>query len=511
MLVHTSRQLFVSPINPPLGDYGRLMVLHDHTAMPEASVYYRTGHPPLLPMLLAPLVAVAGEQTWPLHCALFVFYLMSIFSLWHLLGLFFDKEYRFFGTLIWAVSPGLLINSHNIMWDTAIAGLMLLSFVTFLTALRRESAGLIFLAGTIAGLAAVTKVNALPLFLICPACLVFTRRYRLLAFWLLPAVLPPVAWAVHNLLVYGKIQYLSVGWYSFRPGDIRFRMERTASYFGGALMLPVFWYWLMIVRKKIRTLALCAALTGIWAVWLVIVKNQTVTYATSCALFAAPGIWLLYRSMLFGLGEKSGTFRPYEPALISAFCVLYFIVLNIMPSASMRYILPLVPFGVLVIGEELLRIPVRARKLFLVVALCAGTVFSLCLAVGDYLQCEGDRQLPGVLVQRGYAPGHTWYFGRLSYDYYLHNAGFRNFRAEHTIPPSGDYLIDKLVPSDYPAGYMISGYRDVVPLDTIRFYRWPLHTMGYGAGYYGNDRLPYSIRFNVPEKVYSVGSILDKQ
>jgi len=78
MLVHTSRQMLVHPLDPPLGDFGSLLVLHDHTNMPPSSVFYRNGHPPLLPALLAPVIALAGNREWPLHLALFPAYLLSV-------------------------------------------------------------------------------------------------------------------------------------------------------------------------------------------------------------------------------------------------------------------------------------------------------------------------------------------------------------------------------------------------------------------------------------------------
>ncbi len=186
MLVHTARQFLVNPLNPPLGEYGRHMVLHDRTHMPESSVFFRTGHPPLLPLLLAPVVAAAGDRQWPLHAVLFVFYLAAIAALWGVLGLFFDNAYRLYGSLLFATCPSLLVNSHNIMWDVAITALTLASFFLFLAALRSGRARLAFFSGVVAGAAALTKSNALPLFLLCPLFFLATRRFRMLLAWVAP-------------------------------------------------------------------------------------------------------------------------------------------------------------------------------------------------------------------------------------------------------------------------------------------------------------------------------------
>ena len=175
-----------------------------------------------------------------------------------------------------------------------------------------------------------------------------------------------------------------------------------------------------------------------------------------------------------------------------------------MPSASMRYILPLVPFGLLVIGEELTHLSARHRTIFLVTAVCSGALFSLCLSIGDYQQCEADRCLPAALEKKGYSPSQTWYYGRMSYDWYLAAAGFNNLRADSARPHDNAYLVDESIPGDYNAAAMVCGGFTLVPLDTIRFFDWPFRTMGYRAGFYGNDRLPYTIRTGVPQKEYLV-------
>ena len=504
MLVHTSRQFLVDPINPPLGEYGRHMALHDHTKMPESSVFYRTGHPPLLPIVLAPVLACAGDCEWPLHAALFPFYLASIFSLWGMLGLFFESRYRLFGTLIFATCPSLLVNSSNIMWDVPITAFMLLSFFLFLVALRNNSAKFMFFSGLAAGAAALTKVNVLPLFLVCPAYLLLSRRVRFLCLWLAPAMVPPLFWVAHNMVVFGKIQYVSVGWYSFLLGDIRYRMERTIAYFGCALILPLFWVWLMVVRRLVKGLLINLLLGFAWGILLVVVLKRPVWYGISYALFSASGLWLLTRLALFSRGPKAGTYRSWEPPLIAAFSVLYIIVLNIMPSASMRYILPLVPFALLVLGEEISRISVKRQNILLTATLFTGALFSLLLAIGDYLQCDADRMLPQALVRNGFLPQHTWYYGRMSYDYYLFRGHFRNLRADGGMPAAGDFVVDEKIPGDYAAAGIIGKGFSLEPVDTIGMYRWPFRTMGCGAGFYGDSRLPFAICPGVPQKQFCV-------
>jgi hypothetical protein len=59
MLVHSTRQFLINPVNPPLGEYGVHMAQHDTTGMPKTSVFYRIPHGPLLSLYLMPIAAIA--------------------------------------------------------------------------------------------------------------------------------------------------------------------------------------------------------------------------------------------------------------------------------------------------------------------------------------------------------------------------------------------------------------------------------------------------------------------
>jgi hypothetical protein len=132
---------------------------------------------------------------------------------------------------------------------------------------------------------------------------------------------------------------------------------------------------------------------------------------------------------------------------------------------------------------------------------------SLALGVSDYLFSEADRSLPVKLAAKGYLPGHTWYFGRLSFDYYMYQAGFRNGRVDPGSPATGDYAVEESIPGEYSLSAFLSPDRIVEPVDTLSFFRFPLRTKGLFAGFYGNDRLPYSLNFNAPQKQFVVYKI----
>lgn len=499
MLVHTARQIIENPVDPPLGDYGHHMVLHDKTKMPETSVFFRCGHPPLLPAILAGSIVLFGDREWVFHTVLFVFYVLAIVSVWIFLGMFFSPGYQSAGALLWTVSPSLLVNSHNVMWDVPITALMLFSLVLFLLGLRKDNGIFILFSGIVTGLAALTKTNALPLYFLFGPCLILKRKWRFLLLWCIPAILLPLIWVGHNIIVYKKIQYISIGWFGLSPGDVRYRIERFVSYAGGALMLPVFWYWLMLARRNFRALAITSSIAVFWGTLLVVVLKEPVWLGLAYSFFTACDIWVLWKSVfvkLSGTGAES-----YESRLIGAYSLLYMGIMIMLPSAMVRYMLPLIPVGLIVLGEEIRFL--KHRRLFLSSAILFSFVFSITLACADYFQSDSDRKLPYLLNRKGYYPEDTWYFGRLSFDYYLSRAGYRNIRIDKDKPQKGHYLVENVIPGDYKAWEFLQGLT-AVPVDTINLYNWPVRTMGFKGGFYGADRIPYSVKFGAPQKSYCV-------
>ena len=125
------------------------------------------------------------------------------------------------------------------------------------------------------------------------------------------------------------------------PGDVRYRIERFVSYAGGALILPVFWYWLMLARRSFRALAITSSIAVFWGVLLIVVLKEPVWLGLAYSFFTASGIWILWKSVfvkISGTGAES-----YESRLIGAYSLLYIGIMIMLPSAMVRYMLPLIP------------------------------------------------------------------------------------------------------------------------------------------------------------------------
>ena len=510
MLVHVSRQMAKNPVDPELGAYGRNMIWHDKTLMPEHSVYKRSSHPPLLPLLLAPLARAAGTKEWPFHAAMFLFYLAAIYGGWYLFGLLFPRPLQYYGTLVWALSPALLTISHTVMWDVPITAMNLWVLALFIHALRMDRAGLIIACGIITGLAAVTKTNCLPLYFVIGGYLFAARRFRFFFLWLPGALVFPLAWIIHNIVVFGKIQYISTGLFHPIPGDVRYRFERNISYIGGAILFPVWWYWLFAKdRRFLRQTLPIALATAVWSVLLFGALKFPAWFCLTYWIFSTAGCQVLLRMVTWWRDPEASASRR-DRMLVSLYALLYAVLMHGFPSASVRYMLPLLPCAIIVMLHYMHTNGPRLSPWFRVTNVAAVALLSTGLCIGNYLLGDAERRLPADLVQRGCSPEHTWYFGRLGFDYYMFQSGFQNARTSALRPQDGDFAVEESIPPDYPVARHLKGAFTLESVDTVRYFSYPLRTRGEYAGFDGDSRLPYVLNWHSPLRQFVLCRLHDR-
>jgi hypothetical protein len=512
MMVHMSEQMLANPLNPLLGDYGRHMALHDHTAMPRQSVFYRSPHQPLLPLLLAPVALVAHGKEWPYHAVMLLFCLAAVAAVWALFGLLFPPRLRFPGTLMFAVSPVLLVNSQNIMWDVPVAAMQLWAVVLLLYGLRKNSAGLVFLCGIVTGIAGATKMSSLPMYALAGSYLLITRKWRYLAWWCCGAFALPLAWIIHNVIVFGQVQYLSTGHFHPIIGDVRYRFERVLGYVGGGVMLPLWLFWL-IFRSRQRTIWYCllAVPVLLWSGALFFVLKKPPALSASYFFFASAGLWVLAWSFAEILQSKQLVCRYHERLLCAGFLALNCFTMLFLPTAGTRYVVPVVPFVIIPVLSITAAFSKREFRWYWISALALELVLSVLLCASDDSAAGADRSLPAQLKLAGYDPAKTWYYGRMSYDYYLYKNGFRNLRADNGTPAAGEYCLNEIIPGDYNAPAMLAAQFSVVAVDTISAGTAPLRLEPPLGGFHGDTRIPYALSFATPLKEYVIFRIVEKK
>jgi hypothetical protein len=501
MMINTAQQMLISPMNPPLGEYGKHMVLHNTTEMPKESIFYRNPHPPLIPLLLSPVLFFFGENEIPVHLFFLLFYILTVFSGYYFFQLYLRSNLLFVATLIWALSPALFVNSQNAMYDVPVTFFIISSLIMFIKGTRSEKRNYYIVSGIFLGLGALTKMTVVPLYAICGGYLVLKREWKNLLWWAIPALLFPSLWVVHNIIVYGKIHYLSTGHFHPILCDIRYRCERIISYLGGVVILPVFWYW-SFYKNKLKKVWFVIIPVAIWSVLLVVYIKMSVVSALFYLMFASAGlIVIIHCCLIFKWDNRLINMKKKEAVFLSAFFLLYFLTILLLPLASVRFLIPLIPFALLFFVSLL----PEDNKLYKYIIVVSTALLTIVISIGDAQYCDSDRKLPAVLTKKEYTSDKTWCFGRLSFDYYLYKAGFKNFKVLQKIPSDGEFFINEIIPGDYDTySMLVQHIGSVVPVDTILIHTFPVKTLGAGGGFYGSGRLPYSFSIKHPQKEYVV-------
>jgi hypothetical protein len=193
--------------------------------------------------------------------------------------------------------------------------------------------------------------------------------------------------------------------------------------------------------------------------------------------------------------------KKKEAVFLSAFFLLYFLTILLLPLASVRFLIPLIPFAILFFVSLL----PEDNKLYKYIIVVSTALLTIVISIGDAQYCDSDRKLPAVLTKKEYTSDKTWCFGRLSFDYYLYKAGFKNFKVLQKIPSDGEFFINEIIPGDYDTySMLVQHIGSVVPVDTILIHTFPVKTLGAGGGFYGSGRLPYSFSIKHPQKEYVV-------
>lgn len=513
MLVHAARMTIENPVAPKLGEYGSHMSLYNiHTAMPQNSLYYRCPHPPLVALYLAPVAAFAGPAEWPFHLAMLPFTLLMAAGCLYLLRRLAMPKTAFWSTVLFVISPAVLVNSQNVMWDTPVTASIFWSLGLLIEGTRRQKNSLVFFSGLAAGLGAVTKMSILPLLPCAFLFLLFCNHKRLLVIWTIPAVIPALLWIVHNSIIYGTIQYLATEHANFLINNLRYRAERIVSFLGGAAILPLFWYILALVRQKKRLVwILCATGALMWGAALVLVLHKSILFGFSYCLFAGAGAAVAFLSLIMLVGDKRIHSDTRERFLLVGFVILYACLMEILPAAEVRFLLPILPFALLYFMLEISEVKLVYKRAFFGGMIGIQGIVSVLLCVADAQFCSADRSLGTDCIKTGYPPDKTWYFGRLSFDYYLYSLHFRMLRAPADTPACGDFLIEENVPGDYGSKTMLQNHLSATPIDTFSYGCMPLRTMPPDGGFYGTDRLPFTIAWSLPQKRFVIYRIDRRQ
>lgn len=491
--VHVAQQLLIDPVNPPIGDYGKICAVWNRTELPETSAYHLTPHPPLIPLYLAPWIALFGENEIILNWAMFPFYIISVLFFFRLCTLLVPR-WRFEATLLFLASPAVLVNAGNVMLDVP---LMCFCLGSFYYLFRSKHFGDVLVSGLFAGLACLTKFTGGTVVIAGIFFLLQEKKWKMAVLYLAPAAILYGVWMLHNIALWGTIQLVANGHAHYLIGDMRYRMERLVSFLGGAMVFPLFILVPALFAPRYRISAIVAlVLSLMWAVLLVWKLDYSLPAALFYALCASSGVLLVGGIMMHARDSapwKSLSLHALLQIMGGLFLTLY----------AVRYLLPFAFVALLVLTAGMSALPVAwpKRVLWYAMILCSA-VISILLSIGDYQLAGAEKRIAEAMTQQ-YPGTRVYYAGRMGYLHYMDKAGFMSLLGHHrdSIMP-GDLMIRNTAFNDDSRFF-----HDTSHLSLVREIRFPLpvlRTMTGRAGFYGNDRLPYALVSHPHDRVFEV-------
>jgi hypothetical protein len=480
--VYMARQLLKSPVDPPIDAYGMLLAPWNHTDLPTSSAYYATPHPPLVPLYLAPFVAVFGEDETVLNWAMFPFFALSIVFFYGIASLLISSSKRV-ATLLFAISPVVFVNMHDIMLDVPLMACTLGSLLFLLRARNRTDA---IVSGIFAALACLTKFTGGTLVVSGIVFFVLSKKWKDCAFFLVPIAVLYGGWTLHNYLTWGNLQLFANGHARYTAGDIRYRFERFVSFFGGTVVVPPLALFIAFYDKRLNAPSLVAGIAAAgWSFLLWQRLHYSVTSALVYAVCAWSGIVLL---LMAGKLLRS---RPAPQRASLAVHVAGQIAGGLfLTSYGSRYMLPFAFLGILGFAHASIGIGMPGvRRVILVGAVISAGALSAGLSISGFQFAQADKDAAARISALA-SDHNVYYSGRLGYLYYMNRAGARSLLRTQQQPRTADFLVRNEICKD--DGQFFGDTASLQPANRMEYPIFPLRGISGRAGFYGDDRLPYA-------------------
>lgn len=480
--VYMARQLLKSPIDPPLDAYGMLLSPWNHTDLPASSAYYATPHPPLVPLYLAPFVAAFGENETVLNWAMFPFFALSAVFFYGIASLLIPSR-KHVATLLFALSPVVFVNIHDIMLDVPLMAWTLGALLFLLRARNRTDA---LAAGIFAAFACLTKFTGGTLVVSGIVFFVLSKKWKDCALFLIPVAVLYGGWSLHNYLIWHNLQLFANGHARYSVGDVRYRLERLVSFFGGTVVVPPLALVIACYDKQLKGPVIVAGIAAAgWSFLLWQRLHYSVTSALVYGVCAWTGIVLL---LMVGKFLRS---RPAPQRASLAVHVVGQIAGGLfLTSYESRYMLPFVFLGTLGFAHASngSGIP-GVRRGIRVAAVVGAGLLSAGLSISGFQFAQADKDAAARISVLA-ADHRVYYSGRLGYLYYMNKAGARSLLRPQQQPGIGDFLVRNEICRDDE-----QFFGDTASLQAANRLEYPifrLRGISGRAGFYGDDRLPYA-------------------
>jgi 4-amino-4-deoxy-L-arabinose transferase-like glycosyltransferase len=516
--VHIDDPLFVwtgEQIQRHPGDFYGFDVNWFGSPMP---MYLANVNPPLTSYCLAVAGSLLGWDEMGLHAAFMLAALAAAWGVYHLARAWCERP--LLAAIIAIFTPVFLISSTTLMCDVLMLALLVWAVVLWESGLRNNRLTELLAAGGLAGLAVLTKYNAV-LFLPLLPVLGFLRK-RTFGGWLLTLAVPLVmigAFEGITAKMYGRgllstaAAYASANRFVF-PGGWMSKWIISLAFIGGCILPATFFAPLLWPRRHVlvgglllfgTSLGALALLKELGPMDLRTGPGATAGFRLQAAFLIAAGLHVL-------LLAASACWRRRDPVsvILALWIIVGFLFAAVLNwTANGRSLLPIVPPVAILIVRRLGTAPLAAARLGW--SLVPSAAIALYLVLVDY-QLANTGRTAAQLIAAKFPPtaDRLWFEGHWGFQYYMQKLGARPVNFKQSTLEAGDLLF---VPSNNTNVKML-------PADTFEALGrlelnpspW-LSTMqaSVGAGFYAADWGPLPFAFGrVRPEVYSVFRITSR-
>lgn len=480
---------------------------------------WRDTNPPVLHMYLALVTVLTGSDSEPvLHLGYLLFPLVAAFSMYYLARRF--TGHPLLATLLLLATPAFMTNAHMLMGDLSMTALSMAATALYIHGVDRNSNRYLALSSMLAMLAIFTSYQALALLGLLP--LYALLRGKLGGRTILPLALPVVAFAAFT--AFNLVRYESLPRFShtrglgLTPGHLWDRFQGALLRIGGATVFPPFMFSVFALRSKRLPVALLAlSLSALAAVYQCLARGMAVQSAILYWLFMAAAS-LVFIAVIIdlareGYGRLSGSRAQPGLAYLHLWLLLVLAaIITLLPHATVKYYLPVLPPLVLLLVRELesSSLPRRTFMALVITGIALTLASGFLISAADYRYGQSYRDFATGVSDRYAGDSEVWFVGEWGLRYYMEQEGYRYLTTASTEPAAGDIIITPYL-MGWPLAPELLDRMELI--DTVTD-NWglPLRLMNYdaSAGYYGSHwgALPYTFTSQPVEtfRVYRVGT-----
>lgn len=459
--IYTAKQIIKDPLHP----YSFMLNwrgVNEH-------VFSVVTNPPLITYYLALIISLFGSAEVVLHAFFIPFSLLAAFSM-YFLAKRFTKNPVFCAILLLA-SPAFMVMSHTLMLDVPSVALYLAAFSFFIYGYDKRDNILLILSGFLASLACLSKYSCLTIIPLLVLYVIFkTRKLDRRMLVLILPILVVFLWGVYYYIVYKQgIFSMPI---SLRAGSgdifaILYKFFILCSYAGGAAIFPlVTMYTFSYGNRKIWLLIfLCASLIGFFVM---LVYEYNFWQSLMLILFIYAGlitIWDIFKRLKQAFTVNFSNQEILDDVFLITCFALNFAVVLCLNFVAVRYILPAVPFLILLFLRKTYKIFILKKYyiLFLSFTIVATFFIGMLVSAADYELAGAYRFFSSNYPAKYRSKYNTiWFVGHWGFQYYMEKNGYKALEINEKAVKKGDIIIIPTLPDNQSLPLCLNNRLEVI-------------------------------------------------